>query len=195
MTDVPAWMVLVVLGLYGAQRLLELYLNRRNAAILEAQGGHLVEEDLYAPIVALHVAFFVAVLVEWAVAPWTFGLGWWTWLLLAVFVTGQGLRIWSMVTLEERWTTRVYVVPGKDPVTHGPYRFLDHPIYLGVGLELAAFPLMLGLPATAVVATVVNVLLLRARIQREEAALVDAAGRDPSPATGDRPRAEAPGQA
>lgn len=181
MTEVPLWLLAAVLALYGAQRLLELYLNRRNTRILEGRGGYLVEDDLYTPIVGLHVAFFVAVAAEWALSPFTFGLGWWTWIALAVFVVGQVLRFWSMVTLEERWTTRIVVVPGEAPVTDGPYASLDHPIYLGVSLELLAFPLMLGLPVTAVVAFLVNLPLIRTRIRREEAALEDAARRDRRP--------------
>ncbi len=181
MVDVPLWLIAAVLVLYGAQRLLELYLNHRNTGILEERGGYLVEDDLYTPIVILHVAFFVAVAAEWALSPWTFGLGWWTWLALVVFVIGQILRFWSMVALEERWTTRIFVVPGQPPVTDGPYRFLNHPIYLGVSLELLAFPLMLGLPITGVVAFLVNLPLLRTRTRREEAALEEARHRDAPP--------------
>lgn len=194
MTDVPFWLLAAVVVLYGAQRLLELYLNRRNATILEEQGGYLVEDDLYTPIVILHVLFFIALIAEWAIAPWTFGLGWWTWVLLVVFVVGQGLRFWSMVTLEERWTTRVYVVPGKAPVTDGPYSLLDHPIYLGVTLELLALPLALGLPATGILAAIVNIPLIRARIRREEAAMDDAARRDRPPETVAEGSTETPAQ-
>ncbi|MSO74021.1 MAG: hypothetical protein EXQ99_02555 [Alphaproteobacteria bacterium] len=43
----------------------------------------------------------------------------------------------DVVALGERWTTRIIVLPGKSLVRRGPYRFMRHPNYLIVALELA----------------------------------------------------------
>ncbi|MGB7003933.1 MAG: isoprenylcysteine carboxylmethyltransferase family protein, partial [Pseudolabrys sp.] len=38
------------------------------------------------------------------------------------------------------------MLPGFAPVSRGPYRWLKHPNYLIVALEIAVVPLALGLP-------------------------------------------------
>lgn len=166
------WALLVALA---AQRVLETRLAARHERALRLRGGRAVADDLYRPIVALHAAFFAVAAAEAWAAPWA-GTGWWTVPCLAVFVLGQALRLSAMTVLGDRWTTRVWVVPGEAPVRRGPYRFLRHPNYVGVALELAAFPLAFGLVGTAVAATAANALLLARRIRVEERALAGAAG-------------------
>ena len=83
----------------------------------------------------------------------------------------QALRYWAIASLGEYWNTRIIVVPGLPPVTRGPYRFLRHPNYVAVVLELAAVPLIHGAWVTALVFSLGNALLLWVRIRAEETAL------------------------
>ena len=53
----------------------------------------------------------------------------------------------------------------------GPYKFVSHPNYLVVVLEIAIVPLMLGLPWVALVFSILNALLLRHRIGVENKVL------------------------
>jgi methyltransferase len=71
------------------------------------------------------------------------------------------------------------VVPGESLVAGGPYRFMHHPNYLIVVLELAVVPLALGLPVLAAVFTVLNAAMLVLRIKEENRALAWAAGAAP----------------
>ena len=91
----------------------------------------------------------------------------------AAFVaTASALRWWVMATLGWRWTTRVVAIPGLPLVTGGPFRWLRHPNYLAVAVEVAALPLAVGAWITAIAGTLLNaVLLLAVRIPCEEAAL------------------------
>src|SRR5258708_38131900 len=57
-------------------------------------------------------------------------------------VAAQALRYWAVATLGERWNTRIVVTPEKTPVTTGPYRFMRHPNYLAVVIEIAAVPVI-----------------------------------------------------
>ena len=79
------------------------------------------------------------------------------------------------------------VLPGATPVERGPYRFLRHPNYLIVALEIAVVPLALGMWGFALVFTLANAALLYYRIAIENRALAWAARSDqgalPSPAT------------
>ena len=63
------------------------------------------------------------------------------------------------------------MVPGEVPVARGPYRFLRHPNYLAVAVEIIALPLVHGAYLTAIVFSTLNAALLRLRIRTEEAAL------------------------
>ncbi|HUG61257.1 MAG TPA: isoprenylcysteine carboxylmethyltransferase family protein, partial [Methylomirabilota bacterium] len=93
---------------------------------------------------------------------------------LAVFAVLQGLRVWVIATLGERWTTRIVVVPGEARVRRGPYRFVDHPNYLIVAAELIALPMALGQPLIAIVFTALNAAVLWVRIRAEALALAEA---------------------
>jgi methyltransferase len=90
---------------------------------------------------------------------------------LAAALLAQGLRWWAVVSLRGRWTTRIVVLPGATPVTGGPYRWLRHPNYLAVVVELLAVPLIGGAVVTAAAATLGNAALLAVRIPAEERAL------------------------
>jgi methyltransferase len=154
----------LLLALVTAERLGELWLARRNTAALKRQGAFEVAASHYPLIVALH-AFWLAGL--WALG-WAqpVSLAW-----LALFLLLQGLRVWVLVTLGTRWTTRIIVLPGAPLVTGGPFRFVTHPNYLVVVGEIAVLPLALGLPWFALAFTIANALVLSVRIAAEDRAL------------------------
>jgi methyltransferase len=83
----------------------------------------------------------------------------------------QGLRWWAVRTLGGRWSTRVIVLPKASPVTGGPYRFLRHPNYLAVIVEMACLPLAWGMWRLAILFTLGNAAILYFRIREEERAL------------------------
>ena len=90
----------------------------------------------------------------------------------------MALRWWVIATLGERWTTRVIVVPGEPAIGGGPYRFLRHPNYLAVAVELFAIPLLHTAWATAALWGGADLALLAVRIRAEDRAL--AAAESPS---------------
>jgi methyltransferase len=121
-------------------------------------------------MVVFHVGFLVACAVEpllWP-RPWPPAA---SLAALAAALLAQGLRWWAVASLGRRWSTRVVVRPGAPPVTGGPYRWLAHPNYLAVALELLAVPLIGGAVATAAAATLGNAALMAVRIPAEERAL------------------------
>jgi methyltransferase len=84
------------------------------------------------------------------------------------------LRVWVLLSIGSRWTTRIIVVPGETLVAKGPYRFIPHPNYAVVVGEIAVLPLVFGLTAYAVVFSLLNASLLWVRIRTEAAALREA---------------------
>jgi methyltransferase len=83
----------------------------------------------------------------------------------------QGLRLWTLLSLGRYWTTRIIVVPGAPLVRKGPYRFIRHPNYLVVVLEIALLPIALGSWPLALGFSIVNAVVLVWRIRTEEATL------------------------
>lgn len=161
---------LVVLAVLVAERLLELVISRRNERRLLARGAVEAGAGHYPVMVLLHAAFLISCPLEvwWLDRPFIPWLG-----LLAglALLASMALRYWAISTLDGRWTTRVLVLPGAEPVTGGPYRVLRHPNYLAVVLEILAVPLLHTAWLTALVFTLANGLLLAVRIRSEEAAL------------------------
>ncbi len=93
------------------------------------------------------------------------------WGLLGLYGLLQLGRLWVIASLGRRWTTRVIVVPGAPLVTRGPYRFLRHPNYLVVALEIPVLPLAFGAWQIALGFGLANLALLAHRIRLEARAL------------------------
>jgi methyltransferase len=154
----------VLLALVTLERLAELWLARRNTRALLAGGAVEMAPGHYPLIVLLHAA--------WLASLWFFG--WHNalsafWLL--IFLLLQVLRVWVLMTLGPRWTTRIIVNPALPLVKTGPYRFLSHPNYVVVVGEIAVLPLCLGLPWLALAFSLANAAVLAVRIRAENAAL------------------------
>lgn len=148
------------------QRLAELVIARRNTRVLLAAGAHEIGARHYPVMVILHASWLLALWAGWVLGatqlqPWAA----WLYLLL------QPLRIWTMASLGRYWTTRVIVVPRAALVRTGPYRFVRHPNYLIVIMEIALLPLALGLWPLAVIFSLLNAAMLRHRLAVEGGSL------------------------
>jgi len=164
------WLFLLLVIFLGLQRLAELRHSSRNERRILDLGGHEYAAGQFRVMKFLHTAWFIAMLAE------VFGLQrpfHPTLALIAslAFLAGQVLRYAAIYTLGERWTVRVMVLPGAKPISRGIYRFIRHPNYLGVILEIGAVPLLHSAYFTAIFFSVANALLLIWRIRTEEAAL------------------------
>ena len=164
-----------MVGLYLAiiavavQRLLELRLAKRNLAWALKQGGREHGREHYPLFFLLHVGWMLGILFEGTIRN-QLSVGWWVWLM--VFLLAQGLRYWVITTLGPQWNTRIVVVPGAKRIQSGPFAYVNHPNYLAVALELFSLPLVFNAWVTALVASILNaLLLLLVRIPTEERAL------------------------
>ena len=159
----------------GAQRLFELRVSKRNERRMRQLGGREHVPETYRWIVLLHAAWFGSMLLEvfaWGrrFRPRLAALA------LVLFAAGQALRYTAIRTLGWRWSTRVMTVPGKPPERRGIYRYIRHPNYLGVELEILSAPLVHSAYLTSAAFGLANILLLRSRIRKEEQALEEDSG-------------------
>lgn len=158
------WPAVAILAFVTLQRLLELRLAAANTRRLLARGAVEHGAGHYPLVVAFHTAWLTYL---WWFAPGRpFSLP-----LLVLFVLLQLGRLWVIVSLGPRWTTRIIVQPGARPVRAGPYRWLDHPNYLIVALEIALLPLVFGLWQAALLFSLLNAAVLFVRIKSENRAL------------------------
>lgn len=164
-----SWYPLLVAAV-AAERVVELVVARRNLAWSRAQGGIEFGFGHYPVMVLLHTGLLVGCVAEVMLLNRPF-LPWLGWPMLAILVAAQALRWWCVTTLGHRWNTRVIVIPGAPRVKAGPYRLFSHPNYVAVVAEGIALPLVHTAWITAVAFTVLNALLLTARIRTENAAL------------------------
>jgi len=165
----PALLLVVMIG----QRLGELHLSAKHLRWIRAHGGREYGARHFPLIVAVHTLFPILFFLELAHYRAQPGALWPLW--LALLVAASALRYSAIIALGERWTTRVFVIPGLAPVRRGPYRWLRHPNYVAVVLEFIAAPMLFGAWRTALVISVLNAAILTVRIRCENDALQRAA--------------------
>lgn len=119
-------------------------------------------------------AFGVIGVLSGFVPAWTDRIGVWTidgaavrWLGVVLFAAGGALRLWPVFVLGERFSGLVAIQKGHTLVTHGPYRLIRHPSYLGVILVMAGWSLAFRSGA-GLLLTALTLLPLYARIVAEE---------------------------
>jgi methyltransferase len=155
---------IVILALVTVQRLGELWLANRNTRRLIAEGAREHSPGHYPLIVALHTAWLASL---WWFAPPRPVDGFW----LVLFVLIELARIWVLVSLGPRWTTRIIILPDAPLVRRGPYRLVNHPNYLVVIAEIAVLPLVFGQWQIALMFSLLNAMVLTVRIRAENRAL------------------------
>ena len=155
------WAALLV----GLQRLGELWLSRRNGRRLLAEGGREIGAGHYPVLIAVHAGWLAAIafLVP-ADAPVH-------WPAIAAYLAVQAGRVWVIATLGRYWTTRVIDMPAAPLVKRGPYRWVRHPNYVVVVLEVALLPLAFGAWEIALAFSAANLAVLAWRLRIENAAL------------------------
>lgn len=155
---------IVILVFVTLERLFELWLAGRNTRQLLHRGAREHGRNHYPFIVAVHVLWLASL---WWLARSQPIDGFW----LAVFVLLEIGRVWVLMTLGRRWTTRIIVDPAAELVESGPYRFVNHPNYWVVIGEIAVLPLVFGLWQVALIFTLLNAAVLTVRIREENRAL------------------------
>jgi len=139
-------------------------------AAVRARGGLVADRRSFWDVTALQVAWLAACAAEPAalerpfIAPLAAAM-------VALLVACQALRYWAVAALGDRWNLHIVVVPGEPVTTAGPYRFLRHPNYLAVLVELLALPLVHTAWLSAAVFFAVSLPVIGRRIRLEEAAL------------------------
>jgi methyltransferase len=168
--DVTVIAFLVLLAWVGLERLLELRLSRRHQRDLARLGAHKRADRQYRWMIALHAGVLAGAALEVIflrrpfIAPLAAAA-------LLAFLLATMLRWWVIRTLGTHWNTEVVDSATLGVIDKGPFRWIRHPNYLGVFVEMIALPLVHTAWITAIFAAAGNVLVLRNRLRVEEGVL------------------------
>lgn len=152
------------------QRMLEVKTSDRHRAKILQQGGREYGDNLLGAVKVMQVSWWVAMIAE----VWYFNRPFIPVLAavaLIATIAGQVFRYLSMQALQWRWTLPIMTIPRMPVVTSGVYRYLRHPNWLGVILEIAFLPLIHSAYLTAIAFSLANAWLISKRIKAEEGAL------------------------
>jgi methyltransferase len=153
----------IFIAFFVLQRLSELYVSHKNEKWLSANGGIQYGQKHYPFMIALHAAFIGSIIAEY----------WWRggtpvhWLFLVLYLLVLSFKYWALRSLGNYWNTKIYRIPGAEPVKKGPYKLFKHPNYMEVVCEIAIIPLIFHLYYTAIIFSVLNAIMLWVRIRAE----------------------------
>lgn len=161
------WTLLIAVGI---MRLSEMRISKRRQRALAAKGVPRVKEPHFLAMVTLHTGVLVGAGIEATVwqrpaVPVVTALA-----LLGV-LAANALRLWVIASMGPHWNVQIMDSMKLGVVTSGPFRFVRHPNYVAVFLELLALPLVHGAWVVALVGSALHVWVLYQRIRAEEAVL------------------------
>lgn len=174
-----------LLVLVGIERLIELRVSRRNQRRMAEQGAQKIVEPHFPWLVTFHTVVLVSaglevLLLHRPLIP-ALAIA-----MAAVFVLSNLLRWWVIWLLADLWNVQIMQSSRIRIVTSGPYRWIRHPNYVGVAMEVFSLPMIHTAWITAIVGTALYMDILRRRVRMEDSVLMA----DPAYqlAMGDKPR-------
>lgn len=151
-------------------RLYELQISRRHQREMVAHGAEKVADPRFRWMVALHTCVLIGAALEVVLLrrPFypVFGA-----ICFAIFLAANVVRWWVIRTLGEHWNVQVMNSTGMGVVTTGPFRYVRHPNYAAVFVEMLALPLIHCAWITAFVGSAAHIVVLSQRLTTEERVL------------------------
>jgi len=149
------------------QRLFELYIAKRNEKWMLERGAVEFGQVHYKWFVLMHIFFFFSIITE-VVFQQEIKI---SWIFVWLFIMMQRARVWCIGSLGRFWNTKIIVLENVILIKKGPYRWVRHPNYIIMLIELFAIPFMFHAYFTAIIFPTLHILLLMIRIPEEEKAL------------------------
>lgn len=166
--------VILYLGLLlvvALLRFLELGISRSHQAQMAARGASKVEEPRFRWMVLLHTAVLAGAALEVVLLHrpflWALGVP-----ALLAFLAANAVRWWVIRTLGQHWNVQVMDSTRLGVITSGPFRFVRHPNYAAVFLEMLALPLIHTAWITALAGSLAHAVVLAQRLSTEERVLL-----------------------
>jgi methyltransferase len=162
---------LVLLLAVAVLRLVELRISRLHQQRLVARGARRVADPNFRWMVAVHAFVLVGAALEVMFLRRRF-LPVLAGIMFALFLAANGIRWWVIRTLGEHWNVQVVDSTGLGVVTAGPFRFVRHPNYAAVFVEMLALPLIHSAWITAAAGSAAHLWALSKRLAAEDPILL-----------------------
>lgn len=151
------------ISIFIAQRLSELLVARNNEKWLRKNGAIEYGQEHYPYIILLHTSFIISLILEYTLRPASNP----DLLFFVLFIILIAAKIWVISSLGKYWNTKIFRIPGRQPVRKGLYKVLRHPNYIIVVCEFIVVPIVFHLYYTAIIFSLLNAIILRIRIREE----------------------------
>ena len=159
-----------LLVVFIIQRLSEIFIGNKNIHKHKENLIHPVDQSEKKQMLWLHSAWFLSCFLEYRWHGEKIPQIMLTTVLLTL-LSCQVIRFQIIKILGDFWTPFPIAFKGQKIIESGPYRFISHPNYLIVMMEIALVPALGKCFMTAFVFSIVNYLFLKRRIMIEEQAL------------------------
>jgi methyltransferase len=168
--DITVIAFLALLLAVGALRIFELRVSRRHQQQMLAGGATKVNEPQFRWIVFLHTAVLIGAALEVFLLRRPF-VPLLAAAMLALFLAGNAVRLWVVRTMGKHWNVQVMNSTALGVVTSGPFRFVRHPNYAAVFVEIFSLPLIHTAWITSLLGCVGYMATISRRIALEESVL------------------------
>lgn len=165
------YLYLALLAAVGVLRLVELAISLRHQKLMLTQGAARVPEPHFKWMVVVHTGVLIGAALEvvFLHRPFVPPLAA---TMFALFIASNLMRFWVVRSLGNLWSVQVMDSTRIGVVTTGPFRYIRHPNYTGVILEMISLPLIHTAWITALATSAGYSIALSLRIRAEERVLM-----------------------
>ena len=161
---------LALLLLVGLLRIVELRISRRHQREMVAHGAAKVNDPRFRWMVLLHTGVLVGAAVEVVFLHRPF-IPVLAAVCFVIFLAANVVRWWVIRTLGEHWNVQIMNSTGLGVITTGPFRYVRHPNYAAVFVEMLVLPLIHTAWITAIAGSLAHIVVLSQRLSTEERVL------------------------
>ncbi len=161
---------LALLLAVAAMRIVELRISKQHQRDMKAQGAEKAKDPIFPVMATFHTALLIGAAAEVVflrrplIPALALAMG-------VLFVLANIVRWWVIRTLGQHWNVEVMDSTKLGVITTGPFRYVRHPNYAAVFVEMIVLPLIHAAWITALVGAVIHVVVLSVRLSAEERVL------------------------
>jgi methyltransferase len=161
---------LLLLLAVAVMRIFELRISKRHQQDMTARGAEKVKDPNFRWMAMFHTLVLIGAAAEvlFLHRPFLPALAI---PMLAIFLIANIVRWWVIRTLGEHWNVQVMDSTRLGVITTGPFRYVRHPNYAAVFVEMIALPLIHTAWITALAGAVAHIIVLALRLSTEERVL------------------------
>lgn len=152
-------------------RIFELRVSRRHQQSLVKQGAVKVNQPSLLWLALVHTGVLICAALEVVFLRRPF-IPLLAAIMLVLFIGANVVRLWVVITMGQHWNVQVVNSTSLGVIVSGPFRFVRHPNYAAVFVELFSLPLIHTAWLTALVGSLVHAVAISQRISVEESVLL-----------------------